>query len=73
MRVTVIPIVVSALETIPKGLEISRRFKTVKDHNIDEIGQNSQKSPENLRRLSVTKTPVNDYQLTLVWKSHRVK
>ena len=36
---------------------------------IIEIGQNTEKSPGDLRRLAVTKTPVKDHQLTLVWKT----
>ncbi len=32
-------------------------------------GQNTEKSPGDLRRLAVTQTPVKDYQLTLVWKA----
>ena len=34
------------------------------NYRIDEIGQNTEKSPGDLKRL-VTQTPVNDYQLTL--------
>ena len=35
-------------------------------YNIIEIGQNTKKSPEDLRRLAVTMTPVENHQLTLV-------
>ena len=38
---------------------------------IIEIGQNTEKSPVNLRRLAVTQTPVRNYQLTLVWKARK--
>ena len=42
------------------------------DHPNDsviKIGQNMEKSPEDLRRLAVTKTSVKDHQLMLVWKT----
>ena len=32
-------------------------------------GQNTEKSPGDLKRLAVTQTPVKNYRLTLVWKS----
>ena len=35
---------------------------------IIEIGQNTEKSPGDLRLLTVTQTSVKDHQLTLVWK-----
>ena len=41
---------------------------TNKDHpnySIVEIGQNTKKSPGNLRRLAVTQTPVENHQLSL--------
>ena len=37
------------------------------DDNIIKIGQNTEKSPGDLRRLAVTQTPVESHQLTLVW------
>ena len=42
------------------------------DHPNDSIienGQNTEKSPGDLKRLDVTQTPVKGYQLTLKWKS----
>ena len=36
---------------------------------INEIGQNTEKSPGDLRRLAVTQTPVKDHQLTLIGKT----
>ena len=39
------------------------KYSTVK------IGQNTEKNTGNLRRLAVTQTPVEDYQLTLVWNT----
>ena len=55
---TVIPIVIRALGTVPKGLErglelleIRERIKTIQTHSIVEIGQNAEHSPGELRRL----------------------
>ena len=48
--------------------------KTSEDHSncrIIEIGQNTEKSPGNLRRLAVTQTPVKDHHLTLMWKTFK--
>ena len=39
------------------------------NHSIVEIGQNTEKSPEDLRRLAATQTPVENHQLTLTWKT----
>ena len=36
------------------------------NHGIAQIGQNTEKSPGDLRRLSVTRTPVKDLKLMLV-------
>ena len=33
------------------------------------IGKNTEKSPGDLRKLSVTQIPVKDHQLTLAWKT----
>ena len=43
------------------------------DYSIIEIGQNTEKSLGDLRRLVVTQTPVKDYQLRLVGKLTRSK
>ena len=55
MKVTIISIVISALGAVTKGLilrledlEISGRVETIVD-----IGQNTERSPGNLRRLAV--------------------
>ena len=60
----VIPIVIGALGTIPKGLvnevedlEIRRQAETIK------IDQNTEKSPGDLRRLAFSQTPLTDYKL----------
>ena len=36
------------------------------DYSITEIGQNTENSPGDLRRFSVSQTPVRNHQLTLV-------
>ena len=38
---------------------------------IIEIGQNTEKNPGDLRRFTVTQTPVRNHQLTLVWKTQQ--
>ena len=40
---------------------------------IIEIGQNPEKSPGDLRRLAVTETPEENYQLTLLGKTLKEK
>ena len=49
-------------------------WRTSRDHlnySIVKIGQNTEKSPGDLRRLVVTQTPVKDHQLTLVSKTRK--
>ena len=69
MWVTVIPIVIGALGTVPKGLEMrleeleirkeTRRIRNQKksedhpDSSIVKISQNTQKSTGDLRRLAI--------------------
>ena len=43
------------------------------NHGIVEIGQNAEKSPGDLRRLSVTQTPLKNHKLTLMCKLSRRK
>ena len=70
MQVTIIPIVIGAFGTVTKGLlKGLEDLEVGGDHPnyyIIENGQNTEKSPGNLRRLAVTQTPVKDYQLTLM-------
>ena len=63
----VIPIVIGALGRITKsigtGTERLGKKRTSRDHpnySIVELGQNTKKSPENLRRLAVTQPPVEN-------------
>ena len=70
MKVTVIPIVIGALSTVTRGFcsgtrELGNK-RTSGDHlnySIVEIGQKTNKSPEDLRRLAVTLTPGENYLL----------
>ena len=42
--------------------------------SIVEIGQNTKKSPGDLWKLAITHTPMENYQLTMMWKTlERVK
>ena len=71
MKVTVIPIVVGALGTVPKGigkgtggLGNKRISRDHPNYIIIKIGLNTGKSPGDLKRLAVTQTPMS-LQLTL--------
>ena len=56
------------------GLGNKRTSEDHPNYSIIEIGQNTEKSLGDLRRLTVTQTPVEDHQLMLVWKTiKRVK
>ena len=48
------------------GLGNKRTSRAHPYYNIIEIGQNTKKSPGDLRRLAITQTPVKDHQLTLM-------
>ena len=48
------------------GLEGRRTSGDHPNYNIVENGQNTEKSPGDLRRLVVTQTPVKDDLLTLI-------
>ena len=63
MKVSVISIVLGALEIASKNLgktqeELEIRGWNNPDHSIIKIGKDSWKSPEDLKRLTVTQTPV---------------
>ena len=74
MKVTFIPIVIGVLGTVTKrlvgkGTGGFGKNRTSGDHpnyGISEIGQNTEKSPGDMRRLAVTQTPLKDHQLTLM-------
>ena len=68
MQVTIIPIVIGAFGTVTKGLGLGS-WQTSGDHPNDSIienGQNTEKSPGDLRRLVVTQTLVKNQRLTLM-------
>ena len=76
MKVTIIPIVIGAFGTVTKellkgleDLEVGGRVEIHPSNSIIENGQNTEKSPGDLRRLAVTQSPVKDHQLTLIWKT----
>ena len=61
-------------ERIGKGTGGLRNKRTSGDHSnkgIDEIGQNAKKSLGDLKRLSVSQTPVVNHQLTMVIKNYQ--
>ena len=73
MKVTIVSIVIGAFGTVTKGLLKGlgghESWRTSGDHpnnRIIEDGQNTEKSPGDLRRLAVTQTPVKNHQLTLM-------
>ena len=70
MKVTIIPIVIGVLGTVTKGLlKGVGNKRTNGDHPnycIIEIGQNTEKSPRDLKRLAVTQSLVKDHQLMLM-------
>ena len=73
-KVTIIPIVISALGAVNKGLikglkdfEIIRRIETIQNSTL--FGLNTEKSLGYLRRLAITQTPVKDNQLWQMWKT----
>ena len=58
-----------AIGTATKGTRGLGSWRMCGDHpnySIIEKGQNTEKSPGDLGRLSVTQTLVKDYQLTLI-------
>ena len=73
MKVTFIPLVIGAFVTVTRGLiQGLEEMKIRGDHPnyyIIEIGQSTEKSPGDLRKLAVTQTSENDHQLSLMWKT----
>ena len=73
MKVTVIPIIIGALGTVTKRLIQGHNDLEIRgvhpNYSIIKIGQNTEKSPGNLRRLAITQTVVRNHWLTLVWKT----
>ena len=57
----------------PERLGSWRTGRDYPNDSIVENGQNTKKSPEDLRRLAVTQAPVKNYQVTHVKNSKGVK
>ena len=55
------------IDTRTEGHRSKRMSRDHPNYGIIEIGQNTKKSPGDLRRLVVARTPVKDHQL--MWKS----
>ena len=75
MKVTVISIEVGSLGTIPKDLvrgleDLEIKGRGHPDYCIIKIGQNTEKSPGDLREFAITQTPVKDHQLALARRIH---
>ena len=70
MKVTMISVVISALGTFTKGLiqGLGNKIRSgdYPNYSIHKIGQNTEKIPGDLRRLTVTQTPVRNHRLKLV-------
>ena len=66
-----IPIVIGVFEIELKSLEKGLEDLVIEDYSIVKIGQNTEKSPSDLRRLTVTRNPMDDHQLTLVRKTRK--
>ena len=77
MKVTIIPIVIGALDTVTQGLVpgledlVKRMSEDHPNYSIIEIGQNTEKSPGELKRLAVTQTPVRNHRLMLAGKTRK--
>ena len=76
MQVTIIRIVIGAFGTVTKriikgtgGIEGWGMSGNHPNDSIIENGQNTEKSPGDLRRFAVTQTPVKDHQLKLMAKT----
>ena len=66
MKGTLIPIVISAFGKGTGGLGNSRTIGDDPNYSIVKIGQNTEKSPGDLRILAVSQTPVRNHKLTLM-------
>ncbi len=64
MKVTIIPIVIGAFDSVTKGL--LKGLENLEVGCIIENGQNTEKSPEDFRRLAITQPLAKDHQLMLM-------
>ena len=76
MKMMIIPVVIGALGTIPKGLvkgledlKIRGQVKTILTTALLRLVRILIKTPGDLRRLAVTQTLVKNHQLMVVWKT----
>ena len=79
MKVTIIQIVIGTFVTVTKGLlkgptdlEVGWRGRDHPNDIIIENGQNTEKSPGDLRILAVTQIPMKSHQRTLIKNSQGV-
>ena len=75
MKVTIMPVVIGAFGTLTKGLlkrledlEAGGRVEPIQTTALLN-GQNTEKSPGDLRRLAVTQIPVKNHLQKLMWKT----
>ena len=75
-KVTIIPTLIDALDTVTKGLikgrddmEIKEREEIIQSTALLRSARILRKFLGDLRRLVVIQTPVKDHQLTLMWKT----
>ena len=76
MEHEVIPFVIGALGTIPKGIRRLRNQRIRRyppDYSTIKIGQKTENSSGDLKRLAVIQTPMRNYQLKLVKNSQKSK
>ena len=74
LKVTLILIVIGGLGTVTKQLvqeqkDLEIRARDYPNSSIIKIGQNSEKSPGDLRRFVFTRAPIKNHQLTLITKT----
>ena len=60
---------VMIIRSVIGGLGNKRMCGEHPNYSIIGIGQNTEKSPGDLRKLAVTQTPVRNHRLMLVWKT----
>ena len=72
----IIPIIIGAFGTVTKGLlkgleDLEVGGRDHPNYSIDENGQNTEKSPGDLRRLAVIQNPMKDHQLQQMVKNSK--
>ena len=80
MKVTIVPIVISAFVTVTKGLlkcledlEVVGRVETIQITALMRTVRIQRRVLETWRDLLSTQTPVKNHQLTLMWKTLKSK